>query len=283
MASYQSTETKGPGRANIERARSQLMSQRLKKGITACIRGVVGDRLLLRVARASTSMADTGLEAHVSLTTSFRETARAICARHDAQTLDTVAGLRRKYAQPILGKVPVWNVIEKLAQCIDPSDERLYCVSQQVHVLQILETMEQDGVATPDLVLAALLHDLGKILLLTGEAPENVVCFNHPIGEYDAEIGLDNCVFQWNHDEFAYSRLRDYLPDGVAWLIRYHSIDRQSCEKYMNARDRHYAAHYLSVFSRYDHGSKSPYYLPKRRIDDYRHVIEDALPREIVI
>jgi predicted HD phosphohydrolase len=151
-----------------------------------------------------------------------------------------------------------------------------------VHVLQILEAMERDGVATRELVLAALLHDLGKVLLLTAEAPEHVVCMNEPIGEYARGIGLDNCVIQWNHDEFAYTRLRDHLPDGIAWLIRYHSIVRPSCEAYMDARDREHAARYLDIFARYDLDSKSPYRLPKKSIGDYRHVIEEALPREIV-
>ena len=49
--------------------------------------------------------------------------------------------------------------------------------------------------------VAALIHDVGKLLLLTGEDPANVVCTNWPIGEYDDGCGLDQCVFQWNHAE----------------------------------------------------------------------------------
>lgn len=213
---------------------------------------------------------------------SFESDAHAIIARHNAQSVEVVAALRKKYSTPVLGRVPVWSLIENLAQCIDPTDMRLYCVSQRVHVLQILEAMERDGVATRELVLAALLHDLGKILLLTGEAPEHVVCVNYPIGRYPPGVGLDNCLMQWNHDEFAYSRLRDHLPEGIAWLIRYHSIVRSSCEAYMDARDREYADRYLDIFARYDLDTKSPYRLPKKSISEYRHVIEEALPREII-
>jgi hypothetical protein len=31
--------------------------------------------------------------------------------------------------------VRVWDLMERLAQCIDPSDASLYCVSQLVHAL----------------------------------------------------------------------------------------------------------------------------------------------------
>ncbi len=211
----------------------------------------------------------------------FARNADAICLRHRQQTPETVAALRRKYDAPLFGRVSVWSLIERLAQCIDPTDQRLYAVSQQMHVMQIIAGMEADDVASEEFVLAALVHDVGKVLLLTDEAPENIVCFNEPIGNYEPGIGLDNCVLQWNHDEFAYSRLKHYLPDGIAWLVRYHSIVRSTCDVYMDARDREYAARYLNVFERYDHGTKSPYFLPQRRIDFYRHVLDAWLPEAI--
>jgi predicted HD phosphohydrolase len=211
----------------------------------------------------------------------YRNGAR-ILRRHAAQTVEDVAALRRKYEAPVFGKVSVWSLVEKLAQCIDPTDGRLFCTSQLVHVLQILAEMEADGVASEEFVLAALVHDLGKVLLVAGEPPENVVGMNDPIGTYEPGIGLENCVLQWNHDEFAYSRLKDHLPEGLAWLVRYHSINRATCEPYMNEKDRAYAARYLDLFERYDHGTKSPFFLPKRPIDEYRHVIEKALPPTIL-
>jgi len=219
---------------------------------------------------------------HLRVPARYREHASRILARHAAQTVEDVAALHKKYAAPVFGKVGVWSLVEKLAYCIDPSDERLFCTSQLVHVLQMLEEMEADGVASEEFVLAALVHDLGKVLLLIGEAPENVVGMNDPIGTYEPGIGLDNCVLQWSHDEFAYARLKDHVPEGVAWLVRHHSITRTSCDPYMNARDRAYAARYLDVFQRYDHGTKSPYFLPKRPIDDYRHIVEKAFPSPIL-
>ena len=211
----------------------------------------------------------------------FVRRAAAIEARHEAQTTGTVAALRRKYAEPILGRVSPWSLVEKLAQCIDPTDQRLWGASQQLHVLQIIDAMEAEGTATEEWLLVALVHDLGKVLLLTGEAPENVVCMNRPVSVCEPGGDLDNCVFQWNHDEFAYSRLKEYLPDGLAWLVRYHSILPAACEPYMDARDRAWYERYLRPFSRYDHETKSPLNLPQRRIEDYRYIVERALPGSI--
>lgn len=218
-----------------------------------------------------------------ALAAEFGARAVAIEERHRAQTAATVATLRAKYAVPVFGRLPVWTAIEMLARCIDPSDLRLFGASQQLHVLQILDAMETEGAATEEFVLAALLHDLGKVLLLAGEGPENVVCFNEPIGAAVPGAGLDRCTLQWNHDEFAWTRLKDHLPDGIAWLIRYHSIDITKCEPYMDVRDREYLERYLRPFARYDHGTKSPYNVPARRIDDYRPLIERIFPAPIPI
>ncbi len=217
-----------------------------------------------------------------ALADGYRGRAAAIEARHDEQTAAIVTALRQKYAAPVLGRVSPWSLVEKLAQCIDPTDCSLFCGSQQLHVLQIIDAMEAEGTATEEWLLVTLLHDIGKVLLLTGEAPENVACMNKPVSVCAPGGGLHNCVFQWNHDEFAYSRLKDYLPDGLAWLVRYHSILPETCEQYMDARDREYRDRYLRPFARYDHGTKSTMYLPQRRLEDYRGIVERALPATIV-
>jgi hypothetical protein len=217
-----------------------------------------------------------------SLATAHARRAAEIELRHAQQTQDSVAALRDKYATPVFGRVPVWSLVEMLAQCIDPTDMRLYAVSQLTHVLQILEAMESEHADTEEFVLAALVHDLGKVLLLTDEAPENIVCMNTPIGTPAPGSGFANCVFQWNHDEFAWSRLKDFLPEGVAWLVRYHSVLPAQCAHLMDDRDRDFAQRYLRPFARYDHGTKSPLFVPRRRIEHYRPVVERWLPETIV-
>jgi hypothetical protein len=212
----------------------------------------------------------------------FIEYATVIRRAHAAQTTETIAALNRKYATPVVGRVAVWSLIEQLAQCVDPADTRLGCASQQIHVLQVLESMEADGVTDRGLLLAALVHDIGKLLLLYGERPENVVCLNDPIGSYPAGIGLDQCVMQWNHDEFAYWRLRDHLPEPIAWLVRYHSLRPGVYEPLLDAKDRGYNERYLPPFRRHDQGSKSAHRLPRRPITAYRDLIEAELPRTIL-
>jgi hypothetical protein len=211
----------------------------------------------------------------------FARLAQPILERHRQQGIEQVRALRQKYAKPVFGKVRVWDLVERLGSCVDPTDQRLFCASQQVHVLQMLEAMEQDQTATPNMVLAALVHDLGKVLLLTGEDPANVVCMNGSVGNPEEGIGLDRAMIQWNHDEFAYTRLRDYLPDDLAWLVRYHSVEVGDVASLMDQDDLERTERLLLPFARYDHATKSPFTLPLANITKYRDVIEEAFPRRI--
>ena len=213
--------------------------------------------------------------------TAYFERAQLIEDRRQRQTTETVAMLRRKYEAPVLGDVRVWELVELLAQCIDPSDGRLFGASQQFHVLQMLESMERDGVTDPDLILAALVHDVGKVLLLFGEDPANIVCMTRPIGSPEPGRGLANATLQWNHDEFAFTRLVDHVPEHVAWIVRYHSILFSECEPLMDDDDRAYLERYLRPFAYYDHETKTPFELPKRQIHDYRDLVEEAFPKPI--
>jgi hypothetical protein len=51
----------------------------------------------------------------------------------------------------------------------------------------------------------------------------------------------------------------------------------------MNARDRALADRYLRPFRRYDQGSKTPFQLPRKRLDDYRELATALLPRTLVV
>ena len=149
------------------------------------------------------------------------------------------------------------------------------------HVLQMLDGMARDGIDDPELLIAALVHDLGKLLLLTREDPANVVCMTAPIGSYANGVGLDAVTLQWNHDEFGYSRLGEHVSEPVAWLVRYHSI-LPECMPLMNGRDFAFKKKYLDVFAYYDHETKSAFRLPEARIETYRDLIEDAFPKPIL-
>jgi hypothetical protein len=222
------------------------------------------------------------LPAAVRARLAFSSQAKEIIERHDAQTIETVQALNRKYAAPLIGTVRVWDLLEMLAGCVDPTDPSLYGASKLIHVLQVVQAMEDDRVTDPDMLCAALVHDLGKLLLLHGEMPENVACMNAPIGEYPAGVGLDNCVFQWNHDEFAYSRLKDHVPEHVAWLVRYHSIMLSKCKPLMDERDLDWTRRFLLPFQKYDLKSKSPYAVPRKTLADYKELVEELFPQPIL-
>jgi len=59
----------------------------------------------------------------------FLDQARMTYERHVDQPKEMVVALNKKYEKPVLGRVRVWNLMERLAPCIDPSDSTLYCLS----------------------------------------------------------------------------------------------------------------------------------------------------------
>ncbi len=211
----------------------------------------------------------------------FHEKAFAIQDRHQQQTSDDVQSLSTKHEKPVLGDVHVYELLERLAFVYDPSDPALGTTSQLIHTLQVVEAMEDDGVTDPDMIVTALIHDLGKLLFTAGEAPENVFCMIEPIGDYVDGVGLDACIFQWNHDEFIYSRFKDHVSDDMAWVLRYHSIYPDQCARLMTPEEREKTERLLKPFQHYDQDFKSTYYAPDRRLEDYRALIEERFPDPI--
>jgi Myo-inositol oxygenase len=213
----------------------------------------------------------------------FRVQADQIYEAQRRQTRQTVETLKAKYEGEVLGRFRVWDLIVKLALCVDPTDLSLQCTSQYMHVCQIVAAMERDKELDETMLLAALVHDLGKVAMLEGETPDHVVCFTEPVGEHQPGCGLDQVVLQFGHDEIAYSRFKDHVPEHVAWMLRYHSTVPRACEAYMDARDREYEDKYLTKFRTYDQGTKSPAYLPaKASLNRYRDFVEQWFPKPIL-
>ena len=213
----------------------------------------------------------------------FDVNARRITELQRRQTAEDVSALKKKYEGEVLGRFRVWDLLQKLSLCIDPTDTTLLCTSQHMHVCQILAGLERDGELDESMLMAALLHDLGKVAMLASEAPENVVCFTRPVEEQEEGVGLDNIVFQFGHDEIAYSRFKDEVPEHIAWMLRYHSMVVGEVEKYMSPQDREYEEKYLAKFRRYDQGTKSPAFLPSNAtLDRYRDFVETQFPNTIL-
>ncbi|MGB3616100.1 MAG: inositol oxygenase family protein [Elainellaceae cyanobacterium] len=211
----------------------------------------------------------------------FNLQVRDMQTRHKTQTKVYVDDLKKKYETPFFGEYYVWDIIESLSRCFDPTDVRLGVGSQEVHLLQMVEGMDRDGVTDQDMYLAAIIHDMAKALLFEHEPPENIGFNNNLIGDYPDGIGLDNVTITFSQDEYLYLRLKDYLPDHLAWLIRYHGISVPQCKRVMDKRDREYTERYLTDFAKYDMGTKCIYHIPNKKIEDYRELVESTFPNPI--
>jgi len=212
----------------------------------------------------------------------FQHRAQEIIDRHRRQTAESVAALKEKYEKPVFGKVAVWDLIEKLALCVDTTDGSLGGASQYLHVQQALAAMEQAGIDDPNMFLIALVHDLGKVFLLTDEIPENILFAAGRIGEFAPGIGLDNVVYQFGHGELIYSRIKDHVPDAIAWTARYHNLNIADAEPFMDPRDRVYAERYLKPFRIFDAGFKSQYWTPQVDMARFKDLVHQYFPRPIL-
>jgi inositol oxygenase len=210
----------------------------------------------------------------------FARDADVIWDRRAEQTLDDALALRDKYQAAVFDEMSMWDALNMLAHVIDPIDRFLGNVSQEVHVLQVVEGMVAEG-ADDEMLLAGLIHDVGKLLYFVDEEPENISGTSSPVADFDTGVGLDQCVLQFGADDYAYSKIVGIVPDHVSWLVRYHSIVPDSCERLMDERDREYYERYWPLLHRLDGETKSMYRLPRTRLSDYRSLVDDAFPEPI--
>ena len=160
-------------------------------------------------------------------------------------------------------------------------------LSQLEHLLQTAEAIRSAG-HPRWFVAVGLVHDLGKILCLWGEAQWAVVGDTFPVGcryservvypeffaanpdardprlqtecgIYEQGCGLDKVHMSWGHDEYLYHVVKDCLPQEGLYMVRYHSFyaaHREGAyDRLMNDRDRE-MFRWVCEFSRYDLYSK---------------------------
>jgi hypothetical protein len=197
--------------------------------------------------------------------------------------LSMPAMLTEKYrGRPVLGYVRVYDAIAELGTIVDPLDPYLGALTQLTHQLQLLDVMEQDGM-DESMILCGLIHDIGKILIKFGdEDPINVEAGGEKVPlDGSPGCGFMNCTWRWDHGDFAFMRLKDYLSPEVAWLVRHHSVDLALCEPYMDEYDRRYVDR-LKRFMEYDN-HKDMYAIPRRSLEDYRPLIDRTFPEPVFI
>ncbi len=176
-----------------------------------------------------------------SITLAVREHYRKMRSR---QTVDYVKRMKKKYLT-FDKPMHIWEAMEKLNVLVDVSDPDLTLPNVQ-HLIQAAEGARHAG--EPDwLQLAALIHDLGKVLYLWGcdedgtnqneqwglvgdifvvgcRLPDTCVYpefnqlnpdmlderYNTTFGMYAPHCGLDNLQLAWGHDEYLYQILKHH-------------------------------------------------------------------------
>ncbi|OIT37745.1 inositol oxygenase 2 [Nicotiana attenuata] len=213
--------------------------------------------------------------------------------QHIHQTYDFVKKMRQEYANLDKAQMSIWECCELLNDVVDDSDPDLD-EPQIQHLLQSAEAIRKDYPNQEWLHLTALIHDLGKILVLPkfGGLPQWAVVgdtfpvgcafdesiihhkyfkenqdFNNPIyntknGIYFEGCGLENVMMSWGHDDYMYMVAKENgttLPSAGLFIIRYHSfypLHKSGAYKHlMNEEDKENLK-WLHIFNKYDLYSK---------------------------
>lgn len=174
----------------------------------------------------------------------FKRHAESVYAEHYLQNEATRTTTARKWSgphtPPLLGNVSMWDLLKLLHFTVDNTDAHLKYTSQLIHCLQVYAMAHADRTVDPrfetdptyrdDMLVAALVHDLGKSLSLFGESDGNVDCMNR-VTSLGGGGGLDAIEFQFNHDHFGWMKLnrnvargRLRLPQRVLDVVNYHSL-----------------------------------------------------------
>ena len=206
---------------------------------------------------------------------------------HQQQTVDFVRAQHRKFLPLQTRRMGIWEAMEFLNQLVDDSDPDIE-LPQIAHAVQTAEAIRHDS--QPDwMIVAGLIHDMGKVLCLFGEPQWAVTGDTFPVGcrysdkivyheffelnpdwhtpeyqtsegIYAVECGLDQVLMSWGHDEYLYQVVRDFLPIEAQYMIRYHSFyaaHREGAYQHlMNEQDRA-MFRWVRKFNRYDLYTKS--------------------------
>lgn len=212
-------------------------------------------------------------------------------------TVSFVQKLQKKYLR-FNDKMEIWDIITNLETFVDVSDPD-FCLPNKYHCFQTAEKIRNDN-QEEWLIVVGLIHDLGKILYKKGidedgtsmenqfsivgdtfmvgcKIPSTIVYSkynrdnndhiqyqNTPYGIYKPNIGLDNMISSFGHDEYLYQILKDEknkncLPEQALYVIRYHSMyvhhQDRAYKIFESKKDLQYLK-YLQLFSKYDLYSK---------------------------
>ena len=231
---------------------------------------------------------------------------------HKFQTVDFVRAKRAEYLPLDKREMGIWEVIELLDSLIDDSDPDID-LPQIEHALQTAEAIRDAG-HPRWMILAGLIHDLGKVLCVYGEPqwavvgdtfpvgcpfsekivfaeffadnPDTQVAeYQSPTGIYDPGCGLDHVLMSWGHDEYLYHVVCDHMPEPALYMIRYHSFypgHREGAYDYLFSDHDREMFRWVRKFNPFDLYTKR-----KQRMDVaalrpfYEQLIAEFLPKKL--
>lgn len=239
---------------------------------------------------------------------------------HVHQTYDFVKKMREEYKKMNRVEMSIWECCELLNEVVDDSDPDLD-EPQIEHLLQTAEAIRKDYPDEDWLHLTALIHDLGKVLLLPsfGGLPQwAVVGDTHPVGcpfddsivhhryfkdnpdynnpEYNSTqygiyahgIGLKNVLMSWGHDDYMYLVAKENgttLPEAGLFIIRYHSfypLHKCGAYKHLMSKEDEENLKWLKIFNKYDLYSKSKVRIDVEKVKPYyMSLVEKYFPAKL--
>jgi hypothetical protein len=141
--------------------------------------------------------------------------------------------------------------------------------------------MEKSGVTDREMLAVTLIHDLGMLPLLKGEPPEFVEGGGKvPLRSFSPGIGLANGLYTFDHSDIVYARLKPYLSDHMAWLLRWHSIQKE-CLPLLDETDRLLYEKVYRPFIRHDQ-CYTFYHRPVKQLSDCKGLLDEFFPEKIL-
>jgi len=231
---------------------------------------------------------------------------------HQNQTVAFVLQKEQQYIGTYRKKATMWEIAQLMETFIDASDPDT-TLPQIVHALQVAEAMKKDKLSK-EWIVAGFIHDFGKMLFSFGEPQWAVVgdtfpvgCafsedivysdffkrnpdffdirFNSHYGIYKPNCGLKNVHMSWGHDEYLYHIVKDFLPEEVAYAIRYHSFyphhEKESYKHLLNDYDKKMLKS-VKLLNKYDLYTKQEKQLNiKALLPYYKKLLEEFFPEPL--
>ena len=164
--------------------------------------------------------------------------------------------LKEKYLK-FNAKTNFWTLFASLDNITDLSDPDT-SLPNSIHALQTAEAIRRTKLYPEWMELCGLIHDMGKILYLSGndadgtsktsqwalvgdtfitgcDIPDDIILpeynkYNkdhNKINKYNKQCGLNNCEVSFGHDEYMYHLLKKNnhkMPVEAEYIVRYHSL-----------------------------------------------------------